>query len=102
MFYNCSSLVTIPDICNWNNFKDIKNNISLYFDTSINIYFSNVLSENNYLSLELNNKSNSNISSSLSNDNINKDDNNNYIDINCFDRAENINDEFNYYDNFYD
>ena len=99
MFYNCSSLVSLPDISYWNISKDIKKDKVFYNSYSLNdLSIINSDSKDIISSLKISSESNNNSSQkSLSDKNENN--NNEYFNFDYFDGLNE--DNQNYYENFY-
>ena len=99
MFYNCSSLVSLPDISKWNISKDIKKDKVFYNSYSLNdLSIINPDSKDIISLLKLSSEPNHNSSQkSLSYKNENN--NNKYFNFGSFDGLNE--DNQNYYENFY-
>ena len=98
MFYNCSSLISLPDISNWKCSKDIKiDKIFNYSDSINDLSGLNTNSNNNALSFKINSESNNNSEKILSDKiEINS---NIYYNFDYFD--EQNDDSQYYYEDFY-
>ena len=99
MFYNCSSLVYLPDIHNWKLSKDIKKDKVFYNSYSLNdLSIINQDSKDIISSLKISSEPNYN-SSQKSLSDKNKNNNNEYFNFGYFDRL--YEDSQYCYENFY-
>ena len=101
MFYNCSSLVSLPDISKWNISKNIKTDEVFYNSYSLNnLSIINQDSKDIISSLKISSESNNNNSETFFSDKNESDNNNNkYFNYGYFDGLNEDNQY--YYEKFY-